>query len=180
MALQPPAPLPAIPLPLNLIAHKVLLEVGKVDGMVAGLLSYQGSAEQPSREWLQAFSSQREKMWGVTDELRKRLLNQLVPGATVAEPDGEPRKIVVVIEGGMVRSVLAAEGGFSVAVIDYDKNADLDDLIVIPQGDGEKHAYALAAIHDPELTNLARVDELYSAVEEAKPAVDGDALRHRP
>lgn len=174
MALLPPAPLPAIPLPLNLIAHKALLEVGKVDGMVAGLLSHQGSTGQPSREWLQAFSDQREKMWGATDELRKRLLNQPVLGAAVGKPDGESQKIVVVIEGGMVRSVLAAEGGFSVAVIEYDKNADIDDLVVIPQGDGEKNAYALAAIHEAEVTDPARVDELYSAVVEAKPASEDD------
>lgn len=85
-----------------------------------------------------------------------------------------PQKLVVVIEGGLVREVLSAQGGFSVAVIDYDKNADLDDMIVIPQGDGEKNAYALAAIHEPEVTPAARVDELYSAVVEAKPAAEDD------
>lgn len=93
--------------------------------------------------------------------------------AAVLPANAEPRKIVVVIEGGIVQSVLAAEGGFSVSVIDYDKNADLDDLVVIPQGDGEKNAYALAEIHEPEV-NSARVDELYSAVVEAKPAAEDD------
>lgn len=170
MALQPPAPLPGIPLPLNVIAHKLLLEVENVDRTVAAILH----TERPSREWFHELACQREKMLCAKGELRKRLLNQDVPGAVVGKPDGEPQKIVVVIEGGMVRSVLAAEGGFSVAVIDYDKNADMDNLVVIPQGDGERNAYALAAIHDPEVTDPARVDTLYSAVMEANPASEDD------
>ncbi len=155
--------------------------------MTAGLLSYVG-VEQPSEDWLKAFSGQREKMWKTTEGLRAALGGQVLLGAQDPNLDAGPQKIVVVIEGGVVRNVLAAEGGFSVAVIDYDKNADLDDLIVIPQGDG-KNAYALAAIHEPEVTNHERLDELYSAVVKADPASfallltpldDDDFVRPRP
>lgn len=100
-------------------------------------------------------------------------------GAPAPDIDGEQRKVVVVLTGGIVDQVLVGEEGISVAVIDYDKNADLDDLVVIPQGDGTKQ-YALASIHDPEV-NPARVDELYAAVEVAAPAAeDEDSPRRRP
>ncbi len=80
--------------------------------------------------------------------------------------DQKPNKeIVVVIEGGLVQSVLSAEGGFTVAVIDYDRNADADNGIWIPQTDGEK-ASAYAAIHEPEVIDKARVSELYAVVEQ--------------
>lgn len=75
----------------------------------------------------------------------------------------EPTKIIVVLEGGIVQSVLAAKSGVSVAVIDYDKNASWDDLIEIPQ-DGGKKATAFAAIHEPEVIDQARITELYTAV----------------
>lgn len=177
MALQPSAPLPAIPLPFNLVAHKAMIEVEKMDSMVAGLLS----AERPSKDFLREFASQREKMWVATGEMRKRMQNPPVAGAPMSKSDADFRKIVVLIEGGNVQSVLAAEGGFSVAVIEYDKNADLDDLVVIPQGDGEKNGYALVAIHEPDVTPTARLNELYSAVVEAKPAAeDDDVPRYRP
>lgn len=102
-----------------------------------------------------------------------------VAGAPVPKADGESRKVVVVLTGGIVDQVLVGEEGLSVAVIDYDKNADLDDLVVIPQPDGTNQ-YALTGIHEPEV-NPARVDELYAAVEEAKPAAEDDeSLRARP
>lgn len=75
----------------------------------------------------------------------------------------EPTKIIVVLEGGIVQSVLAAKSGVSVAVIDYDKNGSMDDLIEIPQ-DGGKKATAFAAIHEPEVIDQARIVELYTAV----------------
>lgn len=160
-------------------ASKLLVEVGKADGMTAGHLTYRG-AEQPSEDWLKAFSGQRRKMWEASEDLRGALGGQPSPGAQHSNSDAEDQKIVIVIEDGMVRSVLAAEGGFSVAVIEYDKNADMDNLVVIPQGDGEKNAYALAAIHEPDVTPAARVNELYSAVVEAKPAAeDEDSPRPR-
>lgn len=97
----------------------------------------------------------------------------------VPKSDGEQRKVVVVLTGGIVDQVLVGEEGLSVAVIDYDKNADLDDLVVIPQTDGTNQ-YALTGIHEPEV-NPARVDELYAAVEEAKPAAeDENSPRPRP
>lgn len=160
-------------------AGRALFEVGKVDGMTAGLLSSVGPG-QPSEDWLKAFSGQREKMWAATERLQAALGGQALLGAKNASADANSQKIVVVIEGGIVQNVLAARGGYSVAVIDYDKNADLDDLIVIPQGDG-KNAYALAAIHKPEVTHLERLDELYSAVVKADPAAeDEDCVRPRP
>lgn len=92
---------------------------------------------------------------------------------------GEPKKVVVVLTGGIVDQVLVGEEGVSVAVIDYDKNADLDDLVVIPQTDGTNQ-YALTGIHEPEV-NPVRADELYAAVEEAKPAAeDENSSRPRP
>ena len=160
-------------------AGRTLLEVEKVDGMTAGLLSSVGPG-QPSEDWLKAFSGQREKMWKTTEVLRSALGGKILLGAKNASADAEPQKIVVVIEGGMVREVLSAQGGFSVAVIDYDKNADMDELVVIPQGDGEKNAYALAAIHEPEVTDVTRVNELYSAVVEAKPAAEDEDSPRRP
>jgi len=100
-------------------------------------------------------------------------------GASMPKSDGEQRKVVVVLTGGIVDQVLVGEEGLSVAVIDYDKNADLDDLVVIPQTDGTNQ-YALTGIHEPEV-NPARVDELYAAVEEAKPAADDEnSPRPRP
>lgn len=96
-----------------------------------------------------------------------------VAGAPVPKADGEACKVVVVMTGGVVDSVVAAKSGLSVAVIDYDKNADLDDMIMIPQGDGER-ATALAGIHDV-LVDAARATELYAAVEEAEPAAEAVA-----
>lgn len=116
----------------------------------------------------------------IRQELQDLVADLNAAGAQDSKADAEDQKIVVVIEGGMVQQVLSAKGGFSVAVIDYDKNADMDDLVVIPQGDGEKNAYALAAIHEPEVTPATRVNELYSAVVEAKPAAeDEDSPRPR-
>lgn len=114
-------------------------------------------------------------------EAKSAIANRQAREQTAAVPksDGEQRKVVVVLTGGIVDQVLVGEEGVSVAVIDYDKNADLDDLVVIPQTDGTNQ-YALTGIHEPEV-NPARVDELYAAVDEAKPAAeDEDSPRPRP
>lgn len=100
-------------------------------------------------------------------------------GAVMQKADGELRKVVVVLEGGIVNQVLVGEEGVSVAVIDYDDDGNLNDLIMIPQADG-MNQYAIASIREPEV-NPARVDELYAAVEEARPADDDDeSQRARP
>lgn len=88
----------------------------------------------------------------------------------------ESQKVVVMMSGGVVQDILVSGQGLSVAVVEYDKNADLDDQIVVPDGDGEER-YALASIREPIL-NPERVEELFSAVEEARPAVV-QGLRHR-
>ena len=86
--------------------------------------------------------------------------------------DGEPKKVVVMLTGGIVDEVLVGDEGVpvSVAVIDIDKNADLDDLVVIPEPDGS-NTYALAAIHTATV-NPSRVNELHAAVEEGTPAAE--------
>lgn len=93
-------------------------------------------------------------------------------GANMPKADGESKKVVVLLTGGIVDEVLVGDEGapVSVAVIDIDKNADLDDLVVIPEEDGTT-TYALAAIHTATV-NVARVEELHAAVEEAKPAAE--------
>lgn len=99
----------------------------------------------------------------------------------VPKADGEAKKVVVMLTGGIVDEVLVGDEGVpvSVAVIDIDKNADLDDLVVIPEEDGQT-TYALAAIHTATV-NAARVEELHAAVEEAKPAADDEnSPRPRP
>lgn len=83
---------------------------------------------------------------------------------------GDPKKVVVMMSGGVVEDVLVSGQGLSVAVVEYDKNADLDRQIVVPDEDGEE-GYALASIREPVI-NPGRVDELFAAVEEARPAAD--------
>lgn len=88
----------------------------------------------------------------------------------------DPSKVVVMMSGGVVEDVLVSGNGISVAVVEHDKNADLDRQIVIPDEDGEE-GYALASIREP-VVNPGRVEELFSAVEEARPAAECEgALR---
>jgi len=80
------------------------------------------------------------------------------------QKDSNPQKIVVVMEGGQMQSVLAGLPGLSVAVIEYDKHTEKEDQILVPQDDGSK-ALAHGAIYVPELINTQRLDELHGAVE---------------
>lgn len=103
---------------------------------------------------------------------------QTMSPAALAEKQGfgDPTKVVVMMSGGVVEDVLVSGKGISVAVVEHDKNADLDRQIVVPDEDGEE-GYALASIREP-VVNLGRVEELFAAVEEARPAADCEgALR---
>lgn len=92
------------------------------------------------------------------------------------QPGSGPQKVVVMMSGGVVEDILVNGKGISVAVVEYDKNADRDRQIVIPDEDGEE-GYALASLREP-VVNPGRVDELFAAVEEARPAADCEgALR---
>lgn len=54
---------------------------------------------------------------------------------------GEPIKICVVMEGGLIQQVLSAGVPVEVVVIDYDtEGADQSELASIPQGDGSEVA----------------------------------------
>lgn len=55
---------------VEIATKKMLLESGKADGMVAALLSYLGSTNQPSEDWLKAFAGQREQMWRADSAVR--------------------------------------------------------------------------------------------------------------
>jgi len=47
----------------NQTDRNLRLQIGKVDGMVAALLTYATTREVPSKAWLDAFSREREKLW---------------------------------------------------------------------------------------------------------------------
>ncbi|MBP8275347.1 MAG: hypothetical protein KAX55_00440 [Propionivibrio sp.] len=103
---------------------------------------------------------------------------QTMSPAALAEKQGfgDPTKVVVMMSGGVVEDVLVSGKGISVAVVEHDKNADLDHQIAVPDEDGEE-GYALASIREP-VVNPGRVDELFAAVEEARPAAECEgALR---
>ncbi len=72
-------------------------------------------------------------------------------------------KIVVVMEGGLVQSVLSTEP-VEVAIVDYDaEGADAEDLKSVPQGNG-KVANAVGHVEEAEITPLERIEELFEAV----------------
>jgi hypothetical protein len=104
---------------------------------------------------------------------------QAVAGANQVGRDGEQAKLVIVLDGGNLRSVMAANKGVSVAVVEYAAGADEEDLILIPQDDGT-NVSAVGAIHQVEV-NPDSVERLYAAVEEAVPAAEDDCtFRARP
>lgn len=77
-------------------------------------------------------------------------------------------KVVITMEGGVIQNVITSRPT-KVAVIDYDTDgAVADDLTPIPQGEGEDHIEAYASIWDDDsvTTNLPRVRQLLTAIEE--------------
>lgn len=95
---------------------------------------------------------------------QKALMGEIDGLDGTSESSAKSTKIIVVLEGGLVQSVLTAEGGISVAIIDYDKEAGQDNGISIPQANGEM-ASAYASIIEPEIIDRARVAELYDVVD---------------
>lgn len=109
------------------------------------------------------FSDLHNMLSGVSNEtVRENILaglaNLMQPGRAQSD-----KEVVVVMEGGIVQNVLSATDDFSVAVIDYDKQAHIDSGILIPQDNGEK-AFAYGAIHKPEVIDKSRVSALFDAV----------------
>ncbi|MGA1853014.1 hypothetical protein VH570_19460 [Sphingobium sp. HT1-2] len=78
----------------------------------------------------------------------------------------EPVKIVIVLEGGVVQSVMTAGIPVSCAIIDYDTDGN-SDVFDVPQGNGDEvEGFAEAAGHleDADASDPARALMLYDAV----------------
>ena len=86
----------------------------------------------------------------------------------------EPEKntILVVLEGGLVTNVLAQKEApdIQVIILDFDtEDAEEEDLILIPQGEGYKDAKATASVWD-KLRAHADVTDIVLRVEQNKAA----------
>lgn len=78
------------------------------------------------------------------------------------KPEGKP-KIVVVVEGGIIQTILTNNPDTEITIIDYDldQTDSVDNLVDIPQGEGKiEKAYLYEGVQ-PEV-NPERVEEIFN------------------
>ena len=96
-----------------------------------------------------------DSLWDTMDQLQKV---QPAPGA-----------VVVTLNNGIFQDALSSFP-VSVAVVDYDDSADLEEQIMIPQSDGTDDQAAVARVVSVEV-NEVRTREILEAIEEGRPAL---------
>lgn len=99
-------------------------------------------------------------------DVKALLASTQIEDEPAIDPESVERKIVIVMDGGIVQEVLSDHPGVDVAMVDYDVEGSTDVAIVdVPQGDETKQKAAvwfLGREVQPE-----RVAELWTLVENA-------------